>query len=352
MKVLHISRTMGQGGAEKVVYQLCRDCRIDSVVASSGGRYVDALKKNGTKHYKLIDITNKNPFVFLRNLRELYRIVEQEKITIVHSHHRMAALYAKFLKKKYKNLSLVYTAHNSFHDKRGLLKYALKNTKIVACGKSVENNLVEYYGFPREEITIITNSVEIPKDLKPASLGGGEKKFNVGIIGRLTEQKGIDVFIKAFSKLDGNVHGFIVGDGELRGWLERLTQELNLTDKITFLGYREDTLSIIKALDLVVSASRWEGFPLVPIEAFGCGKTIVASDTAGNTDIVVDGYNGLLFPANDIYALSEKINKICSDKSLKNYLEKMSMIDFRDKYSYNIFIGNYKKVYSGFEDGN
>ena len=337
---------MGQGGAEKVVYQLCRDCRIDSVVASSGGRYVDALKKNGTKHYKLIDITNKNPFVFFRNLRELYRIVEQEKITIVHSHHRMAALYAQLLKRKYKNLNLVYTAHNSFHDKRRLLKYALKNTKIVACGKSVGNNLVEYYGFPREEITIITNSVEIPKDLKPANIGLDKNKFNVGIIGRLTKQKGIDVFIKAFSKLDEDTHGFIVGDGELRGWLERLTQELNLTDKITFLGYREDTLSIIKALDLVVSASRWEGFPLVPIEAFGCGKTIVASKVPGNLDIIRDGSNGLTFPCGSNKALAEKIKKIVDNPVLRRSLEDKARIDFKEKYSYTIFIEKYRSLYN------
>ena len=64
MKILHISRTMGQGGAEKVVYQLCKDCNIESFVASSGGAYVAQLKKIGIKHCKINDIANKNPFVF------------------------------------------------------------------------------------------------------------------------------------------------------------------------------------------------------------------------------------------------------------------------------------------------
>ena len=91
MKILHISRTMGQGGAEKVVYQLCKDCNIESFVASSGGAYVAQLKKIGIKHCKINDIANKNPFVFIYNLKILDKFVRQKGITIIHSHHHGAA---------------------------------------------------------------------------------------------------------------------------------------------------------------------------------------------------------------------------------------------------------------------
>ena len=345
MKILHISRTMGQGGAEKVVYQLCKDCGIDSVVASSGGQYVGDLKKNGIKHYKILDIASKNPLVFLKNLRELRTIIEKEKITIVHSHHRMAALYAQILYMGNRSLRLVYTAHNSFYDKKWILRFALRNTAIVACGRSVKKNLVEYYRFPEKKIIVINNSIVIPKDLKPANLGGDEKKFKIGIIGRLTEQKGVDVFIRAFEELDDKVHGYIVGDGELQGELEDLARELNVSDRITFLGYREDVLNIIKALDLVVSASRWEGFPLVPLEAFGCGKTIVASRIPGNLDIIKDGINGVFFSKECDSELATKVKDLSSNSAFREALANNALIDFDRCYSYNSFIEKHRRLY-------
>lgn len=346
MKILHISRTMGQGGAEKVVYQLCKDCDIESFVASSGGVYVAQLKKIGIKHCKINDIANKNPFVFIYNLKILDKFVKQKGITIIHSHHRMAALYAQILKMRNKNLQLVYTAHNAFYDKKALLRSALKNTKIVACGESVKKNLVKYYGFSSEKIKVINNSVEIPNNIKEANIGKTKNSFNVGTIGRLTEQKGIDVFIKAFLRLDNNIHGFVVGDGELRDELMDLVKTLKLEKRITFLGYREDIFEIIKALDLVVSASRWEGFPLTPLEAFGCGKTMIASNISGNNDIVRDKENGLLFRVDDEDSLADALTLIANNRSLRSSLEKQAKIDFNNKYKYNIFIEEYRRVYN------
>ena len=346
MKILHISRTMGQGGAEKVVYQLCKDCNIESFVASSGGAYVAQLKKIGIKHCKINDIANKNPFVFIYNLKILDKFVRQKGITIIHSHHRMAALYAQILKMRNKNLQLVYTAHNAFYDKKALLRFALRNTKIVACGESVKKNLVDYYGFPCEKIKVINNSVEIPNNIKEANIGKTKNSFNIGIIGRLTEQKGVDIFIKAFSYLDKNVHGFVVGDGELRNELTNLVKTMGLEKRITFLGYREDIFEIIKALDLIVSASRWEGFPLTPLEAFGCRKTIVASNIPGNNDIVRNKENGLLFRADNADDLADALTLITNNHLLRSSLEKQAKIDFNNKYKYNIFIEEYRRVYN------
>lgn len=69
MKVLHISRTMGQGGAEKIVYQLCRDnSDQEQIVVSCGGVYADKLEQDGIKQYKIPDLDNKNPFIMLKCL--------------------------------------------------------------------------------------------------------------------------------------------------------------------------------------------------------------------------------------------------------------------------------------------
>ena len=76
MKVLHISRTMGQGGAEKIVYQLCRDNSAEEqIVVSCGGVYADKLEQDGIKQYKIPDLDNKNPFIMLKCLALIFTIV-------------------------------------------------------------------------------------------------------------------------------------------------------------------------------------------------------------------------------------------------------------------------------------
>ena len=72
MNILHISRTMGQGGAEKVVFQICKDSnKYKMFVASTGGFYENDLKKYGIKHYRIPDIARKNPLVLLKTFLRL-----------------------------------------------------------------------------------------------------------------------------------------------------------------------------------------------------------------------------------------------------------------------------------------
>ena len=126
MKVLHISRTMGQGGAEKVVYQLCvGNNSYESVVASTGGYYLNDLANNNIKHYIIPDLNSKNPFLMIKTIFLLLKIIKEEKVNIIHSHHRMAAFYSRILC-YFVKASRVYTAHNVFYDKKVLLRFSLK----------------------------------------------------------------------------------------------------------------------------------------------------------------------------------------------------------------------------------
>ena len=117
MRVLHISRTMGQGGAEKVVLglaQLLVDQGDKAVVASCGGIHEQDLQRMHVHHYRIDDIEKKTPMTIAKTMVMLNHIVRNEKIEVVHSHHRMAALYARLLKVINPELKLIYTAHNVF----------------------------------------------------------------------------------------------------------------------------------------------------------------------------------------------------------------------------------------------
>lgn len=352
MKILHISRTMGQGGAEKVVYQICKDSNhTEMVVASIGGIYEDELEKIGVKHYDIPDIDSKNPIVLIKTFVKLRKIIKKEKITIIHSHHRMAAFYSKILNLFYRKIKRVYTAHNIFYNKKKLLKFSLAGSEIIAVGDGVKNNLIEFYEINKEKIKVIYNSIEELKKIdKPKDnfLEDRSNKIFIGTVGRLSEQKGMDIFIKSISELiykNRNIFAIIIGDGELKEELKKLTQELNVEDNIKFLGYRSDVIELISEMDFIVLASRWEGFPLTPIETFSVGKTIIVSNIDGNNEIVKNEYNGLLFEKDNINELRDKMSILISDTKKRNELEQNAQKTFKEKFSYEVFINNYINLY-------
>ncbi len=125
-----------------------------------------------------------------------------------------------------------------------------------------------------------------------------------------------------------------------------MSKELKIEDNIIFMGYRSDVLDIIKYLDFVVLSSRWEGFPLTPIEVFSQRKTLIASDIDGNNDIVINGYNGLLFEKDSIKDLSLRINDLIYNSKQVEFLEKNAYKDYQEKYSYSVFIKQYEDYYN------
>lgn len=349
MRILHISRTMGQGGAEKVVFQLCIDNKRDQqFVASCGGVYVNELENKGIKHITIPDMDNKNPLIILKTLITLNKVIRRERIQIVHSHHRMAAFYARLLQINNRSLKHVYTAHNVFYGKHAFLRFALAHATIVACGKTVKTNLVDEYLQKEEQITVIFNSVKIPNHIANCNDNFGTHSSLIGFVGRLSEQKGIDVFFKAIKIVLQKVNDIkvvIIGDGEDREKLENLSNELGIDDHVLFMGYRKDVYSLIRRMDFLVLPSRWEGFPLTPIEAFSMKKTIIVSDIPNNLEIVNPDYNGLSFEKENQTDLANKIIELITNTSKRQILESNAYTDYVQIYNYSKFICDYQNVY-------
>jgi len=343
---------MGQGGAEKIVYQLCIDNDAhEQFVISAGGAYVIHLKEHGIKHYIMPDIDQKKPVIMLRCFCSILYVVIAERIDIIHSHHRMAAFYANLIS-MITGVKCVYTAHNVYNCKIKLTQFALKKSSIVAVGDGVKSNLESIYKIPTERITVIYNSIKIDASGKKDQIlceFKNNKKLLVGTIGRLCEQKGIDVFISALGKVirnNSDVIGVIIGDGEDRDKIKLQIKELGLSDHVIMLGYRSDVLDIIRQLDFVVLASRWEGLPLTPIEVFSQGKTIIVTDISGNNEIVQDDVNGLLFKKDDVDELIDKINELLQNKDKRARLEQRAFETYQMKYRHVKFVEQYNTIYA------
>ena len=344
--ILHISRTMDIGGAERIVYQLSSDLKdeFDSVhVASTGGLWESELASQGIQHHKILDIDSKNPVTVLKLLFSIHQIIKQKGITIVHTHHRMAAFYIRLLKFAHPKLTHVYTAHNVFKDKLPLYRFALKNAKSVAVGEAVNNNLKEDVGITDSKV--IYNGVILKETDNQVDDIVDYDGTKLGCIARLSEQKGLTYLIEAMSLLTvKNIRLFIVGDGELRNELENKVEELHLQDSVTFLGYRKDIVECINSFDFLVSSSLFEGLALNVIETFMNGKTMVATNIPGINE-VVNAENGILVPVKDANAMAKAIEKMATDPRLREKLANQAKKDYENKFSYPLFLENYRALY-------
>lgn len=344
--ILHISRTMDIGGAERIVYQLATDLKdeFDQVhVASTGGLWEEKLAENGIQHHRILDVDSKQPATVLKILSRLSKIIKENKITLVHTHHRMAAFYIRLLQLRHPKLIHVYTAHNVFKDKLPLYKFALGKAHVIAVGDAVNVNIKHDVGI--KDTTVIYNGVLMKESQDIVTEITQTPGVKIGCIARLSEQKGLTYLIEAMSLVTNpSVSLFIVGDGELRNDLMDQTKELGLEERIHFLGYRSDVVECINSFDFLVSSSLYEGLALSVIETFLNGKTIVATDIPGINEIVNET-NGVLVPVKNPDAMAQAIDKLAGEIKFREKLAKKARLDYESKYSYFSFINNYKQFY-------
>lgn len=354
-RVLFFTRTMGVGGTEKVILQIVENLQNEFdeiIICSAGGIHEEKLKKMGIKHYKIGDIEKKNIVNILRVLVSVFSIIKKERISMVHTHHRMAAFYSNLLKIFF-DFKFIHTAHNTFFDKKILTKFSLYKANIIAVGERVKENLCEFYNISNEKVKVIYNGIEKDcnsiKEVEEIQKYKRMGWFIVGNIGRLSKQKGMEYYIEAIPdviKKNKKVIFFIIGDGEDRKKLNDLSIKLNIQENLKFLGYRNDVANIIKQLDLVILSSLWEGLPLTPIEAFSQNKTIIATNVDGTPEIVTDNYNGILIEAKNSCDISYNVDKLCNDIELRRRLENNALLTFEKKFTLDLFISNYKEYYN------
>jgi glycosyltransferase involved in cell wall biosynthesis len=141
-----------------------------------------------------------------------------------------------------------------------------------------------------------------------------EQSVLVGTVGRLAHEKDQATFVRIIAdvrKTRADVCGIVVGNGELRSKLEALAASLDLSDGIVFLGERADARRVMAGFDLFVLTSLSEGFPNVLLEATLLGVPCVATNLAGNPDVLM--HDASLFPAGDVAAGAARVLAMLAD---------------------------------------
>lgn len=167
---------------------------------------------------------------------------------------------------------------------------------------------------------VVPNPVPRPPGRAPRAAGDGTRRRIVAM-GRLEPQKGFDLLVAAFASIATERSGWdlaILGDGPGRPAIERSIRDRGLEGRIALPGRTSDATGELARSDLFVLSSRFEGFPNALCEAMAGGLPVVAFDCpSGPREIVRDGVDGVLVPAEDVAALAAALAKLTADEGLR-----------------------------------
>jgi glycosyltransferase involved in cell wall biosynthesis len=178
---------------------------------------------------------------------------------------------------------------------------AIRRATAIQATSSRIAGLLKRNGFGAERIHLIPNAVDIER-FRPADGARADASLPVLVyVGRLAPEKGLDVLLRAWSRLrNGSGTLMLVGGGELAGELKELAGELGCSHSVRFAGPTSDVAEFLRGADLAVLASGQEGLSNSLLEYMAAGLPVIGSRVSGTEDFVIPGRTGWLFEAGDV----------------------------------------------------
>nr|WP_281417322.1 glycosyltransferase [Clostridium mobile] len=354
---------LGSGGAEKLLEDLIplmnqvEGIEVDILLLTDKNNvFYDSL----IKKYVKVDIIKYNNMYDPRNVFEIKKYIVRGNYDIVHSHifptQYWVALSRLILRNK--NVKFVTTEHSTHNRRREKFYFKpidkfiySKYDMIISITEKTKDNLIKWIDPKRKKIdkhVIIENGVDIEKIKKALPYKKNdladdidEETKLVCMVGRFSEAKNQSSLIKAISQLPNNVHLILVGEGLLMDNNKELAYQLGISDRVHFLGFRQDIPRILKAVDIVVLSSYWEGFGLAAVEGMAAGKPVIVSDIPGLSEVVKE--YGIIFKNEE--ELKNMINSLLINHTL--YKETAEMCYYRaEKYNIKEMTMKLKNIYS------
>jgi glycosyltransferase involved in cell wall biosynthesis len=318
----------------------------------------------------------------------------QLKPQIIHTHKAKAGAVGRVAAMLYKWLTpsallvrprecrIVHTFHGHiFHSYYGPVKTRLFiiierllarlcTDQIIVVSEQQRREICETYGIGSAgQFRVVPLGVDLEEfGDRPGQfrkeLGIRSDELAVGIVGRLCEVKNHAMLLNVAARiaLESNnktpsTRFVIIGDGHLRGDLERQAHQLSIADRMVFAGFHEDATSLYADLDLIVLTSLNEGTPLTLIEAMCCGRAVVSTEVGGVIDVMGqrrearDGFtvwdHGVTAPSQDVEAFARALSFLMERPELRREMGERGRAFVRTRLSKERLVSDVEEVYRG-----
>jgi len=336
--VLQILPALDVGGVERGTLEIAKalvDRGYGSFVVSDGGKMVNQLEAEGSKHLKIN--VGKKSLLTIRHCSKLKNIIEENNVNIVHVRSRMPAWITYYaLRSIEKNRPVFISTVHGPYSVNFYSKIMMRCQKIIAISDFIKNHITNNYTdiYP-EIITVIHRGVDIDKynfNFAPdaewshkwqGEVPGTPNNLIITLPARITRWKGQADFIDIIRKLLDRklpVHGVIAGGPHPHklGFYREIKNKIQsngLEDHISLIGHRDDMREIMKASDIVMSLAKVpEAFGRTALEALSLGTPVVAYDHGGASEVLNTLFPEGLIPPNKTDAAVDKIHALYKTK--------------------------------------
>lgn len=301
-----------------------------------------------------------------RHLRELIALLRQVQPDIVHTHSskagvlgRLASVRTGIGKRVHTPHTLAFLFREMFGPAKRALFYSLEKAlarsthAMVAVSPSEARTFEGSKIVAHEKIRVVPNGIDpapffdaTPIDL--ATTGLDPARPTLAVVGLLNVAKGQDIALQALSEVgtEKDLQLVFAGHGEMEQELSQLANELGLSERVAFLGFRQDVPRVLAACDGLLLPSRWEGMPYIVLEAMASALPVVTTPVDGARDLVVHGESGLI--AEEITAASLALQLeafLCLDPDQRLAMGEAGRVHMQSSFTAKSMVDELLKLY-------
>lgn len=359
MNIVQIVGNKVWGGGERYVLDLCRALEADGhsvAVITRGKEAVDSRFRAAGFTPGRLPLGGLFDFISPGRLAAVLDRMDAPVVVHVHNFKmaRLAVAARKMMKKPAK-VRIVVTRHlvrPAKTDKSSIALYravdAIVFVSELALG--VFRSTLPQGSVDETVLNVVHNAVVPPTAIEPAGKDSGE--IRLVYTGRICAEKGLDVLVKALSRLE-NINGLrlhVAGTGTPADVerLMRLAVSLGIADRIEWHGHVDNVWPLIASADIAVLPSVVaEAFSMSILEYLAVGVPVVTTDRGSQPEIIENGVNGLLVAPGDDKALADALRRLASDSAMRASMAAAAKRTAEERVSYDVFYGKILNIYKG-----